>query len=288
MFSRSRTLARNFITVVNQAEVVYREFLGSNRVRLEPGLRLKFPILHSIKRIDLRESMIQIPNLNAYTKDNVPVSVSGVIFYKAVNAEKACYAVSEYQRSVSAVGESSFRAVVGRFEFDEIIGNRQALNTELVKVIDSTLDKWGVSCVRFEVQHVGPQNKDVAHQLEKQMEAERRRRENDLNTTAQIRTAEGAKTKAILESEGELISQRNKADAIKYKMQMEATALAEQVEILAKATGSATAAQYMLLETKRLQHLEEIAKQPNRVYFLDPKDAFPSTIPMSDVLSEKK
>jgi len=110
---------RRTFTVVHQAEVAYREMLGSNRVRLEPGLRLNVPILHSIRRVDMREAMIKVPDLAAYTKDNVPVTVSGTLFYKPTDAEKACYEVTHYNTAVAAVGESSFRAVVGRFEFDQ-------------------------------------------------------------------------------------------------------------------------------------------------------------------------
>lgn len=284
----SRTPRRCFITVVHQAEVAYRELLGSNRVRLEPGLRLDLPILHSIRRIDMRENMIKTPDLAAYTKDNVPVTVSGTLFYRPVDAEKACYEVTNYKNAVAAVGESSFRATVGRFDFDQVIANRNALNKELVSVIGNTLDKWGVTCSRCEVQHFGPQNKEVAAQLEKQMEAERRRRENELNTQAAIRTAEGHKANAILESEGELTAARNRADALKYTMETEAKALADQIEQIAKVTGSPTSAQATLLELKRLEHLREIARGQNRIYFMDPKGALPAAaVPITDLLPPK-
>lgn len=279
------TFKRNFITVINQAEVAYREFLGSNRVRLEPGLRLNIPVLHQMKRIDMRETMHSIPQLAAYTKDNVPVSVTGSLFYKPVDAEKASYEVTNYYKAVAAVGESSFRAVVGRFEFDHIIAQRNELNSELVKVIGSSLDKWGIMCSRCEVQHVGPQNKEVAHQLEKQMEAERRRRENELDTQARIRTAEGVKSQKILESEGAMASMNNESNSMKYKMDMEAKALADQIEIIAKVTNSSPeAAANILLEMKRLEHMKKIAEGNNRVYFVDPKGSYPNAVAATDLL----
>lgn len=279
---------RTFVTVVKQAEIAYREFLGASRVRLDPGLRLNVPILHQMKRIDMRETMIPIPQLSAYTKDNVPVSVTGSLFYRPVDAEKACYEVGDYSNSVAAVGESSFRAVVGRFEFDEIIAQRNELNAELMKVIGSTLDKWGISCSRCEVQHVGPQNKDVATQLEKQMEAERRRRENELDTQAHIRTAEGVKSQTILESEGALEAAKNRTNAMKYQMDMEAKAIADQISAIAEKTGGdpKTAAQ-VLLELKRLEHLKKVAEGANRIYFVDPKGAFPTTIPVLEAVKEQ-
>jgi regulator of protease activity HflC (stomatin/prohibitin superfamily) len=279
------TFKRNFITVVNQAEIAYREFLGANRIRLEPGLRLNIPVLHQMKRIDMRETMHSIPQLAAYTKDNVPVSVTGSLFYKPVDAEKASYEVTNYYQAVAAVGESSFRAVVGRFEFDHIIAQRNELNSELVKVIGSSLDKWGITCSRCEVQHVGPQNKEVAHQLEKQMEAERRRRENELDTQARIRTAEGVKSQKILESEGAMASMNNESNSMKYKMDMEAKALADQIEIIAKVTNSSPeAAANILLEMKRLEHMKKIAEGSNRVYFVDPKGSYPNAVVATDLL----
>jgi regulator of protease activity HflC (stomatin/prohibitin superfamily) len=72
---------KNFITVVRQAEVAYREFLGSNRVKLEPGIHLNMPIIHSINRVDLRETGINVKELYGYTKDNVPVKISANIFF---------------------------------------------------------------------------------------------------------------------------------------------------------------------------------------------------------------
>jgi regulator of protease activity HflC (stomatin/prohibitin superfamily) len=283
MFSAPR---RTFITVINQAEVAYREFLGANRIRLEPGLRLDLPLFHTVRRIDMREAMIPIPELSAYTKDNVPVKVTGTLFYRPVDAEKACYEVRDFRKSVGAVGESSFRAVVGRFEFDEIIANRNSLNTELANVIGTSLDKWGVACSRCEVQHVGPQNKEIATQLEKQMEAERRRRENELDTQAHIRTAEGAKQQAVLVSEGELVAARNRAQAMQFEMETEARALASQVKALGDAIESPARAAEILLEMKRLEHLKAIAGGQNRVYFVDPRGTFPGTVATTDLIKK--
>ena len=304
MLSRNRNCVRGFVTVIHQAEIAYRELLGGNRVKLEPGLRLDLPILHSIKRIDMREGMVPIPNLHAYTKDNVPVLVNGTLFYKPVDAEKACYEVSDYKDAIAKTGESCFRAVVGNFEFDQIIAQRNELNNELMRVIGKSVARWGMECGRCEVQHFGPQNTSVAQQLEKQMEAERRRRENELDTQARIRTAEGAKAQAVLVSEGELVAAKNRsegakiettlksegelaaaknrADAAKYQMDMEAKALADQVAILTKVTKNEEMAINLLLERKRLEHLQAMAQKDNRIYFVDPEGSLPKAIPLID------
>ncbi len=306
----SRQCNRRFVTVIHQAEVAYRELLGSNRVKLDPGLRLDLPILHSIRRIDMREGMVPIPNLHAYTKDNVPVLVNGTLFYKPVDAEKACYEVSDFKDAIAKTGESCFRAVVGNFEFDQIIAQRNELNNELVRVIGKSVARWGMECGRCEVQHFGPQTNSVAQQLEKQMEAERRRRENELDTQARIRTAEGAKAQAVLVSEGELVATRNRAeglktesvivsqgefeaaknraDAQKYQMDTEAAALANQIKTIAASTGSTETAVHLLLEKQRLEHLKAIAGRDNKVYFIDPAHSFPGTVPVTDAVKTLK
>lgn len=122
---------RPFITV---AEICYREFLGSNRIELSPGLRINIPIIHTLHRVDKRESGIDITNLNCFTKDNVPVIISKTLFYKIENAEKACFEVVNYPKAVCAVGSSSTRAVIGRFDYDETIKERNELNLELLKI----------------------------------------------------------------------------------------------------------------------------------------------------------
>lgn len=269
---------KNFIIVVNQAEVAYREFLGENRVRLESGLRLNLPILHQIYKVSLKEQLTNLPNQNAYTKDNVPVVVSGTVFYKVIDVEKAIFSVDCVQKAIKSVGESSFRAVIGRFDYDEIISNRNGINVEMLKILGNTTLTWGVATTRLEIQNFGPQNNEVARQLEKQMQAERSRRENELQTQAEIRTAEGAKQIAVLKSEGLLISAKNKAEAHKYELTTTSSGLSEQIKSLAEQfnNDSILASKY-LLEMKRLEHLQEIAKTNNKVYFVPPDGMFPST-----------
>ncbi len=163
---------RNFITVINQAEVAYREFLGKNRVKLNPGLRLNLPIFHQLNRVSLKEHFVNLDNQAAYTQDNVPVIVSGTVFYKVIDAEKVCFSIGNPVMAVKSVGESSFRAVIGKFQYDEIIANRNNINNEMLNILGKTTTDWGIDTTRLEIQNFGPQNAEVARQLEKQMQAE--------------------------------------------------------------------------------------------------------------------
>lgn len=256
-----------------------------------------------------------VDDMKAYTKDNVPVHASGTIFGKIVDAEKAAYEVSDVWSSVQAVGSSYARTIIGRFEYDKIISERNLLNEELMIIIGDSISNWGVQCTRFELQDFGPMNDSVARQLEKQMEAERARRENELNTLAKVRTSEGdvmtslatgyvcslfstyddvrhitvagEKSSAILESEGQLIAVENKAkgeailitrraEADAYERELQAAAWRKQIDVLGAALGSSDKAMQYLLEMQRLQHLQAVATGRNsKIYFVPPGGMLP-------------
>lgn len=278
---------RQFITVINQAEVAYRERFGQNRVRLEPGLRLNIPIVHQLYKVSLKELITSLDNQNAYTKDNVPVIVSGTVFFKVVDVEKAVFSVNNVSQAIKSVGESSFRAVIGRFDYDEIISNRNAINTEMLQILGNTTLDWGINTTRLEIQNFGPQNSEVAKQLEKQMQAERSRRENELQTQADIRSAEGAKQIAVLNSEGQLIAAKNKAEALKYELSATSDGLSEQIQSLSsKFNGDTGKVAEFLLEMKRLEHLQQMATTQNKVYFMPSHGLFPSAKVFTDLIKE--
>ncbi|KAJ1421283.1 hypothetical protein B484DRAFT_307183, partial [Ochromonadaceae sp. CCMP2298] len=259
---------------VYQANIAFREFLGSNRHRLEPGMHLNIPFFHNVRKFPLTESSWDLHNMHAFTKDNVPIKASGTIFCKIFDPELAAYAVADVWSAVQSVGSSCARAIIGRYEYDRIISERNGLTEALREDIGDSIKHWGISCTRFELQDFGPQNDAIARQMEKQMEAERHRRENELITLTLIRTAEGDKSSAILKSEGVLAASENEAkgrfiavtksaeaDAIERGMQ--AKAWKDQLDTLAQSTGSVESAAHFLLELQRLRHLQAVAEGPN-------------------------
>ncbi len=278
LFTTKAVKSRNLFIVVNQSEIAYRQFLGMNRIKLEPGFRLKLPFLHQVDRVDMRERAIQFEKIHAFTSDNVPVSVGGTLFYKVVDAEKACFSVSNYYNAVASVGSSASRSVLGRFTYDKIISDRNQFNTELVKTIGKSIDEWGITCNRFEITEFAPQNKEVAKHLEKQMEAERSRRENELNTLAKVRTAEGDRDTLKLKSDAEFYQVKLEADSKAYSVEKNAEAQAKQIQILKESFPNLTDVQMsnFLLEFERQKNLNAIAtNNKNSVYFVDPRNMFP-------------
>jgi regulator of protease activity HflC (stomatin/prohibitin superfamily) len=276
---------RSLFTIVNQQQIAFREFLGQNRIKLEPGIHIRLPFFHTIKTVEMREMRQPIDKIVAYTKDNVPVLVSGSLFYKINNPLKACYEVVNFAESMYSTGISAMRAVIGQFEYDEIVRERAAINKSLNENIGTSVDKWGLECTNFEVSNFEPQNQEIARQLELQMEAERKRRENELNTLAIIRSAEGTKQTNILVSEGEFIKKQNEANAFKYAVEIETSIMVQQIQEISKQfNGNIKLATDFLLEKERLKHLQQMAQKDNKVYFVDPKQNLPTLVPIADML----
>lgn len=285
---------RNIFTIIQQGHEGWRLSFGRDPVRLNPGICLNIPVYHTIQKVDLRESSISIPNLPGYTLDNVPVTCSGSLFYRIVDGYKACFEVSDVQNNIRNAGTSAMRAVLGTFSYDQVIGDRNGLNTKLNSVIGNSIRNWGVEGTRFEIQSFQPANREVERQLELQMEAERNRRKQLLDTQAQVNVAEGHKQRVILESEGHLRAKANEAEA-SYKTVvreaearqqqaiMEASALAMQVEDIARSISldkdsvrpeERLRALETLVELRRLEQLKAIAaSKSNSTYFFGDKSA---------------
>ncbi|PFH49610.1 hypothetical protein AMATHDRAFT_147287 [Amanita thiersii Skay4041] len=285
---------RNIVTIIEQGHEAWRLTFGQDPVRLLPGLCLNIPVLHTIKHVDMRESSISIPQLPGYTADNVPVSCTGSLFYRITDSYKACFEVSEVEENIKNTGMSAVRSILGHFTYDQVICDRNEFNNRLKTVIGSSIVNWGVECSRFEIQSFQPANREVERQLELQMEAERHRRKQLLDTQAQINVAEGQKQRVILESEGHLAAKGNEADALyklvvreaeakKLQALLEASAVAQQVEELARSIAEdkehiqqddRKLALSTLVELKRLEQLKAIASsQSNSTYFFGDRSA---------------
>jgi regulator of protease activity HflC (stomatin/prohibitin superfamily) len=249
---------------------------------------MKIPLIHTIKEVNMKESSIPIGQdkpLQCFTADNVPVNLSGSLFFQIRDAFKSHFNVSNVDKNVSNIGTSAMRSIIGTFEYDDIIGDRNKLNIKLKDVIGDGIKNWGVDCTRFEIQSFEPSNSNIRKQLEQQMEAERNRRKNLLDTEAAVTVSDGMRRKTILESEGKLQEQRNHAEgeyarivklaeSNQIALEMEADGLEKQIYTISNAlNGNTTEAVKMLLEIKRMEQLKAIANgQNNTVYFIKDKN----------------
>lgn len=230
----------------------------------------------------MREAGMTVDKIDAYTKDNVPVHLSAVLFYQVKSAYKACFDVTDYRSGIRSVGTSSLRSIVGQFEYDQIIGDRNRINKEWLFVVGNSIEHWGVQTTKAEIQSFGPLDASVAKTLEKQMDAERDRRQQELNTRAKINISEGEKQSTILQSEGNLIAAKNLADANlvtaqkhaqghKYLIEQETLALTQQLQDVSKQLNNDyhLTVQY-LLARRRFDELQAIANgKNNSTYFIN-------------------
>lgn len=278
----NHNINRTLFTVIHQGNEAYRLFLGKNPKKLDPGFHIALPLLHTVLKVDMREGSIGIDKLNAYTKDNVSVLISGSLFYQVNNSYDACFKIQDYDHNISNLGMSAMRSVVGLFQYDEIIADRQKINNQLTDMIGKASNSWGVSCTKFEIQSFVPANRDVEHQLEKQLEAERNRRKQVLDTEANVNVAEGEKRRVILQSEGKLIAAKNEADANllslqkeaegkRYAVDQETMAMKNQLETLKQTLGSSELVVQYLVEQQKLRHLQAMAHGPNNSTYFVPE-----------------
>ena len=283
-FHIQKTIMIKFFTVVRQGFQAQCTSLGKNPVALKPGLHFILPFYHNIKLVDMRERVVEINSLAAYTKDNVPVTLDGSLFFQVYDSHKACFSVQDFVSSVGDIGTSTVRSIVGTRLYDDIISDRRLLNEKLkISIGDSTIN-WGIECTKFEIQTFAPQNRNVEQQLERQMEEERNRRAQILQTQANVNIADGERQAEILKSQGLLESQKNaaealyimeqkKADALKYTKEMEAVAWQSQIEVIANSVGCKKTAVDFMLQQLKLQNLKSIADGPNNNTYFVPNNS---------------
>jgi len=171
------------------------ERLGKYHATVEPGLRVIYPYVDKMVRVDMRERVVDVPPQEVITADNVVVSVDAVVFYEATDPQRLIYNVVDFFRAVVKLAQTNLRNVIGELQLDEALSSRDSINTSLRTILEEATDKWGARVVRVEIQRIDPPP-DVMSAMHEQMKAERTRR-------AVVTTAEGQREAAITKAEGE-------------------------------------------------------------------------------------
>ncbi|KZX17167.1 SPFH domain-containing protein [Methanobrevibacter filiformis] len=196
------------------------ERLGKYQRTVESGLVIIVPFIETIRKVDLREQVVDVPPQEVITKDNTVVIVDCVIFYEVVDPFNAVYNVVNFYQAITKLAQTNLRNIVGDLELDQTLTSREMINTHLREVLDGATDKWGTRVVRVEIQRIEPP-KDIVDAMSKQMKAERMKRASILEAEgykqSEIKRAEGDKQAAILESEGQAEAIKKVADANKYQ-----------------------------------------------------------------------
>jgi regulator of protease activity HflC (stomatin/prohibitin superfamily) len=227
------------ITVIHQAQRGIVERFGRYKETLEPGLRFLVPFVDSlVSRIDMRETVLDIPPQPVITNDNVTVTIDAVIYYYVTDAKAVRYEVANFYAAVSKLAQTNVRNVVGEMALDESLSSRERINAALTETLDEATDKWGVKVTRVEVKEIEPP-RDISDAMSKQMKAEREKRATILEAEAykakQILEAEGDKQNAILVAEGNRQKEILTAEGARQGAILRAEGEAQAIENVSKA-----------------------------------------------------
>lgn len=179
-------MKRSFFTIIKQGTLGVRLTLGKTPTLLNPGFHIRIPLYHSLEKVDMRECTVSIGTppekdkyhkedsenepifnkerydkmykLQCFTSDNVPVDISGSLYYQVNDAMKSCFNVNDYKTRISEIGTSTIRSIIGTFEYDDIISDRNKINKRLREIIGDNIKEWGIDCTKFEIQSFEPSN----------------------------------------------------------------------------------------------------------------------------------
>ncbi|MFM7174685.1 MAG: SPFH domain-containing protein [Caldilinea sp.] len=239
-------LAALGIRIVSPYEKGVIERLGRYLRTAQPGLQFIVPFIDTMRKVDMREQVVDVQPQEVITKDNVVVTVDAIVYYEATDPVKLTYNVADFYNAATKLAQTNLRNVVGETELDEALTSREMINAKLRSVLDDATDKWGVRVVRVEIKRIDPPA-DVTAAMHRQMKAERDKR-------AQILDAEGTRAARILEAEGEAEAVRRVADAERYKLEVEATGQGNAITTVFGAIRNANADERVIA----IQYLEAL------------------------------
>ena len=221
-------IAKTAVVVPQQSAYVV-ERLGKYAATLDAGFHMLLPFIDRIRyRHSLKEAAIDIPEQVCITRDNVQVSVDGILYLKVLNPQRASYGISDFHFALIQLGQTTLRSEIGKIELDRTFEERTNINIQVVNELDKASEAWGVKVLRYEIKNITPP-KGVLDAMEKQMRAEREKR-------AVILTSEGERDAAINQAEGEKQQVIKASEAKKQQQINEAEGAAAAILAIAQAT----------------------------------------------------
>lgn len=222
------------IRIVPQARAYVVERLGAYKATWQVGLHFKIPVIDKIsKKVSLKEMVIDFPPQPVITKDNVTMEIDTVVYFQITDPKLYTYGVEHPMDAIENLTATTLRNIIGELELDESLTSREHINTKIRLVLDEATDPWGIKINRVEVKNITPP-RDIQVAMEKQMRAERERREA-------ILIAEGEKKSAVLIAEGQKEAAILQAEAKKQTAIKEAEGQSEAILMLNKATADGLA-----------------------------------------------
>ena len=226
-------------TVVPQKSAYIVERLGKYRCTMDAGFHLMFPFIDRIAyKHTLKEQAIDVPPQECITKDNIMVSVDGILYMQVMDPVKASYGIGNYLFATTQLAQTTMRSEMGKLDLDRSFEERTTINQAIVNAVDKASDPWGIKVTRYEIKNITPP-RSIQDAMEKQMRAEREKRamiaESEGERQSKINRAEGDKQEAINISEGERQRRINEAEGRAQEILLVAEAQATGIRKVAEA-----------------------------------------------------
>ena len=263
----------SIIKVVPQGYEYTIENFGRYVRTIKPGITfLTFFVERVGRRVNMMERVFDVPSQDVITKDNVVVKVDGIVFIQVMDAAQAAYRVDNLDNAITQLAMTNLRTVVGSMELDEVLSQRDSINSRLLNVIDHATSPWGVKVNRIEIKDLRPPH-DITDSMARQMKAERERRaliiEADGDKQANIARAEGFKQAAVLQAEGRREAAFRDAEARERSAEAEAKATEMVSQAIAK--GDINAINYFVAQ-KYVEAFGKFAESSNTKTLIVPAD----------------
>lgn len=250
------------------------ERFGKYRKTLSPGLNFIIPFIDRIgHKLNMMEQVLDVESQEVITRDNATVTADGITFYQVLDAARAAYEVLGLKNAILNLTMTNIRSVMGSMDLDELLSNRDEINSRLLRVVDAAAEPWGVKVTRIEIKDINPP-RDLVDAMARQMKAERDKRASILEAEgkrqSEILKAEGQKQSLILEAEGRRESAFRDAEA--REREAEAEAKATQMVSDAIANGNVQAINYFVAN-KYVEAFRELANSRNQKTLILPMEA---------------
>ncbi len=247
---------RSIVRIVPQNEAFVVERLGKYNRTLLAGFHITIPILERVAyKHSLKEFAVDVASQQAITRDNVPLSIDGVLYMKIMDPRSASYGVDNLEFAITQLAQTSMRAEIGKLTLDDTFESRENINARVTNAIDEASETWGTKVLRYEVKDISPPA-TILEEMEKQMGAERERR-------VAVTTSEGYRQAQINQAEGDRQAQILRAQGIAESMTIEATARAEAIRKISEAINEdgGTAAVAQQLAEQYVDAFDKLARE---------------------------
>jgi regulator of protease activity HflC (stomatin/prohibitin superfamily) len=184
-------------------------FLGRFSGVKGPGLVLILPVVQQMVRVDLRTRVFDVPPQDVITRDNVSVKVNAVVYLRVVDPQLAIIQVANFSEATSQLSQTTLRAVLGKHELDQLLAEREKLNSDIQEVLDEQTDAWGIKVSNVEIKHVDL-NENMVRAIARQAEAERERRAKVIHAEGELQASEK------LLAAAEMLAKRSEAMQLRY------------------------------------------------------------------------